>query len=322
SFDTANLNVVDGWVYYQVVDWDIDKAGDSAGIYKVRVDGSEHMRLTEEHTTIVNVAGDWIYYTGQYGRSIYKMSTDGANQTLLYEGSVSNFNMVDGWIYFVAADAWGNIYRMRTDGSDLERMNNESSGVIFSAGDWLYHSNADDHRKIRKDAPAQALRPREQVSESTVTEDLKQRSLVALGESAFSRISWHFYDKYDAYAEITYTMRLDSDRFDRVIDQAIRELSVLFAELATIPDIDYLIDDLIVEAVHDTNGRVILNIQVDGELLASTDWNNPAVEIIGNISDFDTFTEWWSVERRFFRISVQEEHGTARFIVELFEYNG
>ncbi len=346
SIDGRHLTVVDGWAYFSVIDWEnYYSVSDSEGIYKVRVDGSGHERITSAKASSINVVGDWIYYTGLNGEAIFRIRIDGAEQRRLSDANAYFINVEDDWIYYVNhGDDWRNIYRMRTDGSEKARLSDQRAFPhIFTAGEWLYYATGglSQFSKIEKDAPAQTgLRPREEVSEAAVKEEIWQRATDVLGEApsrgpaadgpwsyegpAFSGFSWLDYDKYTAYGQMTYRMPLESNEMEQVIDQVVREFSSLFAELATMPDIDNLIQELLVETVvHDTSGvwRVGINIRVDGETLINADWSNPVAEIVGGINEFSTFTEWWAVgseynEGRVLPISVHEENGIAKFIVE------
>ena len=50
--------------------------------------------------------------------------------------------IIDGqneWIYYSNADDDSSIYRMRTDGADKKKLNNDYSSNIQAVGEWLYY---------------------------------------------------------------------------------------------------------------------------------------------------------------------------------------
>lgn len=90
------LNVADGWIYYTHSNDTAD-----AGIYKMRTDGSEKTKLSDENNHhYVNVSGDWIYYTNF---QLYKMRTDGSETTKLDDSLCSQINIANNNIYFLPA---------------------------------------------------------------------------------------------------------------------------------------------------------------------------------------------------------------------------
>ena len=332
-----NLNVVDGWVYFI----ESDGYNDIPRIYKGRTDGSDITLLFEGQAANLIVEGGWMYYQNYY--NLNRTKTDGSSRQILSFEETHVYNVDGDWIYYVnISEGWWNIYRMRNDGSNRERINNERSAEIFTAGDWIYYLSANNYfsyyRKISKDIPGQtSLRDREDVSSSDVKDEIWQKATAVLGEASSrgqaadgppsyegsedSGISWVIYDKFRGYAQITYRMSAKSNRMDQLLEQGVQEISTLFAELAAVSNIDYLIDDMRVEVlVYDTNGvwRDGINIWVDGETLINADWSNPSVELNGNMDEVKTFSSWWiDNDDGILPIYVQEENGTAIYVVEL-----
>jgi hypothetical protein len=52
---TQRLNYSDGWLFY--LDWH-----DNNAIYKVRIDNTEKTKLNDDHTKLINIVGEWVYY--------------------------------------------------------------------------------------------------------------------------------------------------------------------------------------------------------------------------------------------------------------------
>jgi hypothetical protein len=72
-----SINVVGEWIYYS-------NYGDNGKIYKIRIDGTENMRLNDDESWFINIVGDWIIYINRSDDSNqYKVHTDGTERQLL-----------------------------------------------------------------------------------------------------------------------------------------------------------------------------------------------------------------------------------------------
>ncbi len=146
--DSKSLNVVDDWVYYRNDD-------DNLSIYKIKTDGSGRTRLSE-HTWILEiiVIDDWIYYSNYASDSfeecgIYKMKTDSSELIRLNYLESELVDVIDGWIYFteIYGNAYpGEMYRMRIDGTDTTLVNKDWSTFVNIVDDWIYYVYSPDWR--------------------------------------------------------------------------------------------------------------------------------------------------------------------------------
>ena len=136
------INVSGDWIYYY-------RSNERGGIYRIRTDGKRRTKLYDSGAYDLNVVGDWIYFEGSGG--IYKVGIDGKNAVKLVEGSYCrNINVADGWIYYIDGRFWGNIYRIRTDGTEKTVLVDEGeNGRISILGDQVLYrvydqSNSDN----------------------------------------------------------------------------------------------------------------------------------------------------------------------------------
>jgi len=53
------------------------------------------------------------------------------------------------WIYYGKLDDNAKIYKVKTDGSGKEKINDDMSLFISIAGNWIYYDNLDDHKAYR-----------------------------------------------------------------------------------------------------------------------------------------------------------------------------
>ena len=191
----AQLNVLNGWIYYTVED-DI-----VSPVYKMRTDGTEKQVLNEEAYPErgMIVIGDTIYYIdGNYGISC--MKTDGTQRRTLLEGQFSAMCAADGWIYYVAmtpeTDKYSTIGKMRMDGTEQQTLTegpDTAPDILLANDGWLYFINSDDRATIYK------LR----------TGDGSQLSRVGGIHSTQVQIhdGWIYWIQYDNYT--LHRMRLD-----------------------------------------------------------------------------------------------------------------
>ncbi|MFZ5351614.1 MAG: DUF5050 domain-containing protein, partial [Bacillota bacterium] len=132
-------------------EWDYCWAGttwydfDGGKLCKMKPDGSSFQVLSEDIPCFINVVGDWLYYikqnrAGEYYGEIIRLSKDGANRKELYAADCTNMTVVGEWIYFINVPEGNKIYKMKTDGSELAKLNdNESYDLQYEDG-WLYYS--------------------------------------------------------------------------------------------------------------------------------------------------------------------------------------
>ena len=320
------LNVVDGWIYYV-----------SQGINKMKIDGSKHTRLTEKSESnlaedeeqvylvySMNVVDNQVYYASHNG--IFKMDTDGRNIMKLSEDYSTIINVSKGWLFYVdMSEGWWNIYRIKTDGTNKARINDVRSSNIYIIGNKVYYYNANNmnFEYVYKDAhPITADRAREEINSMEVKEKLYKAAVDTLGKAPeyISELAWAditmsgidqvHYDEYIPYASIYYRMVPESNLTDEKIRQAEEKVIKLLKNLATtIPDIDYLIDSLILEImlpveITEDHGEIVpenvgewrfwLAYDFSCDTLTNMNWDNVSVGELQELANY-------------FRISDEED---------------
>ena len=99
----SNLFLSGEWIYYNALDDD-----NIHQIYKVKIDGRQKKKLTEEYVTclIVGVNNDYVFSTNYYsaggiiGTSISRMNLDGSNKQVLVYASGGGKYLSDDLIYY------------------------------------------------------------------------------------------------------------------------------------------------------------------------------------------------------------------------------
>ena len=135
------------WIYF-------NDRNDGFHIYKVKVDGSEKQMVSEDKANSLNLVGDWIYYCIRE-EGIYRIKTDGANRGKVTDDWSYDISVVGDWMYYAnevggepfptpdGYESQAGIYKIKTDGSERQRVNKDGSYPMQVAGDWVYYIGAE-----------------------------------------------------------------------------------------------------------------------------------------------------------------------------------
>nr|WP_243428188.1 DUF5050 domain-containing protein [Clostridium rhizosphaerae] len=135
------LFVKDNYIYYSNIDTKATGTQpEYCSIYKVKFDGSDRSKITTDNVMQSIIDGDWIYYTNVSDNyNLYKAKIDGSSKAKILNMPVSTFNISNGYIYvsFQSGEQninndIQNIYRLKTDGSNLKRLTNNTTSRLSS----------------------------------------------------------------------------------------------------------------------------------------------------------------------------------------------
>ncbi|MCL2488020.1 MAG: DUF5050 domain-containing protein [Oscillospiraceae bacterium] len=130
------INVVDDWIYY------CNRNDEEMGTYRIKIDGSDKQKLNNDWLEYINVVGDWIYYNNPDDGIIYRMTTNGDDKQIVGNATLSsNINVVGDWIYYTEGFWYtgGSCpYRIKTDGSNRQKLSDDWVASINVVGDWIY----------------------------------------------------------------------------------------------------------------------------------------------------------------------------------------
>ncbi len=100
--------------------------------------------LLDDDASGINMHNGWIYYLNwDDNRSIYRIRPDGSERTRLNENSARYMSLVNNWIFYINQDDGDTIYRMRPDGSENTRIGSDAADYLSVSGGWAYYSNQD-----------------------------------------------------------------------------------------------------------------------------------------------------------------------------------
>jgi len=98
--------------------------------------------------------GIWIYYYypdgTNTGNKIYRVKTDGSCKQKLNDDKSCCINVVGEWIYYFNYSDNSKLYKMKTDGTSRQKISDDGGHGINLVDDWLYYSNWSDDRKLYK----------------------------------------------------------------------------------------------------------------------------------------------------------------------------
>ena len=109
----GNMTIIDDWIYYIA-----PGAPNINNIYKMKFDGMNITKLTDDNVERMNISGGYIYYTkivGPPGGDLYKTRLDGTNKMSFNINFVIQLNVIGDWVYYLTTDK--TTYKVKTDGT-------------------------------------------------------------------------------------------------------------------------------------------------------------------------------------------------------------
>lgn len=139
-------------------------SGAHSGLYKMKTDGTEKIKLLDDSAVDINVVDGWIYYLNvrNYNENpnsqIYKVKIDGTCKTEVYsQDDISGLIVTNKYIYYKTftsglGDLDYAIYKMNIDGTDKVMITKEQwiSNINYDDG-YIYYDTSDGIYKIKDD---------------------------------------------------------------------------------------------------------------------------------------------------------------------------
>lgn len=121
-----NIGVYKDWVFYTSFD----------GIYRIKKDGSELEKISDIFVHTLNVYNGNVYFSPIYREfeGLYKSDLDGKNTIQIYDRSVTDFLIYENNIFFHHFQS-DSLYKIATDGSNLEKLKSDSKDISTLAFD-------------------------------------------------------------------------------------------------------------------------------------------------------------------------------------------
>ena len=144
NLNNSGFSVQKGnWVYYLGL-----KDSNTDGIYKVNVDSDKKEKVSSDYGLYLNKSGDYLYYldrsSGNY--DISKMKTNGEDkETIVSDVDMAKILVVDNWIYYFKES---NFYRVKTNGENKQILLKKSIDNYEIIGNWIYYSYINDGKYV------------------------------------------------------------------------------------------------------------------------------------------------------------------------------
>lgn len=140
--DCHNMVVTNSAIFYTKMDNEVNK------IYRMNLDGSGEVALSDNLASSINVDGGKIYYiNGTDSGKIYSMNLDGSeNSEFTGAKNVQELLVDSGWVYYVSNSSDGNhVYLMAaTGGEAVEIISDSCSNINLNNGFLFYYNASDD----------------------------------------------------------------------------------------------------------------------------------------------------------------------------------
>ena len=124
-----------GWVYYA-------NGSDGYMPYRVKLDGTGRVKIVNDETLFLTVAGDWMFYSNlSDGEKLYRIKIDGTQRSKISDDRVGYLNFDQKFLYYTNTSQGNAIFRIKPDGSErLKVMDGGAAvGPVGIAGNKIYH---------------------------------------------------------------------------------------------------------------------------------------------------------------------------------------
>jgi hypothetical protein len=134
------------WVYVSLY---------QTGLYKIKQDGSEKIKISDTSASFINVSGNWIYYAASYTAKsaermrLFRMKTDGSEKTKLTDDQVTFVNVAGDWIYYINTSDGNKPYRATLDGKGIQKLSNDAAQSLFVEDGWIYFQKKADTKLFK-----------------------------------------------------------------------------------------------------------------------------------------------------------------------------
>ena len=151
--EQANMNrggwvfVQNEWIYYC-------NLSDNWSLYKMKINGTDKMLLSEHISHFIHVDNDWIFFNAApqefFGEEgvLCKMKIDGTSFSVVTTDNAIFPKYIDEYIYYINSQNSqdSEIYRIKQDGSDRKQITNDDVVEFIISDNWIYY--IDNNRKL------------------------------------------------------------------------------------------------------------------------------------------------------------------------------
>ncbi len=138
----SNYLISDGQWLYAIDATYPEVAGKTGRIYRCKLDGSERTLVGEATAAQLNLAGDFIYYTGLTDKALHRMKTDGTGDQVIGTIKPMMFIVSGEKIYYIDGSSEAQqIWSAGLDGTGAVKLTDDKAAPFNISGDWIWYSH-------------------------------------------------------------------------------------------------------------------------------------------------------------------------------------
>jgi hypothetical protein len=219
-----NLVLHEGWLYYS-------SSEHEHRLYRIKTNGKENTKLSNYMISSVNIAGDKLVYSTQDDHRLKVSGLDGSDVKNLIEEKAGVVLVVGDWIYFSNTSLSGRLYKVKFDGTELQKAytynlvepNPAGTAVVPGLGrangqftrfagaeDWIYYISGENYNEFTK-----------------IKTDSTEKSMITKMQGSYLNLigDWLYYvDSMHAYSIAR--IKTDGTQFGIILDRPCSELIV------------------------------------------------------------------------------------------------
>jgi len=127
----------------------------------------------------IAIQGDYLYYSNINGLGdLYKVRTDGTEKQKLCDDCCEFINVRGSWVYYSNLSDGEKLYRISIDGDQKEKLNDDRCDNIIVTDDWVYYINLSSNNNV--------YRSRTDGNDKQVISDMQVTDISIEGGSIYS----------------------------------------------------------------------------------------------------------------------------------------
>lgn len=164
--------------------------------------------------------GDWIYYSGLYGKELCKANIDGSVKIKLCDHSAREINIIGDWVYYIHTTNNGpRVYKIKTDGTDSTELTHEQSDSLRTAGGWIYYLETTTIASQDKTPQDEYEEPEQEYAFYKMKLDGTDKTRISSDQCIYVNIAedWIYYSDFSDNSKL-YKMKTDGSNRTKLSD--------------------------------------------------------------------------------------------------------
>jgi hypothetical protein len=124
--------------------------GENDYLYKLNINNGERISLTQFECLNVQIIKEWIYVVHATNHQLYKLRLDGSDLQKVFDVKTMLYAVSGNWIYYSNEDDYQRIYKLALDGSQILKLIDDKTDSVQVQGDWIFFRNLSDGNKLYK----------------------------------------------------------------------------------------------------------------------------------------------------------------------------